>query len=95
MSDPWSINYFDPPAPKVGPPPKPKVPKLIPDEDRLFQAQRNALKVLNNLQNLELELKGKDIGRARATLQALEKDAENTYRVIRTYLNKHVNPQQP
>lgn len=90
MVDPWSINYFNPPAPNVqAPPSRPKVPKPIPDVDRLFQVQRNALKALNELEDV---LAGAE-GHQRHKLQSLQRDVENTYRVIRSYLNEHANDQ--
>lgn len=81
--DPWSIDYFNPPTPDIkAPSPRVKVPKPVPALDELFTVQRNALKVLNDLQDLDRELKGK-------IPRKLMQDAEHTYRVIRSYLEAH------
>ena len=90
FSDPWSVDYFNPPTPKVEPK-GPKIPKPIPEPDRLFQVQRNALKALNRVQQIEQSVaKTKDVDpRVRNELQLLEKDIENTYRVIRSWLVEH------
>jgi hypothetical protein len=86
MSDLWNIDYFNPPTPDIkAPSPKIKAPRLIPEQDDLFQVQRNSLKVLNDLRDLERELGPKMAPKMRAVL----KDAENTYRVIRSYLEKY------
>lgn len=90
-SDPWSINYFDPPTPHVpAPSVKPRTPRLIPEVDRLFTVQRDALKALQALDALESRL-GKDAGKAARELQALRHEIENTYRVIRSYLDEYQN----
>lgn len=89
--DPWEINYFDPPTPHVAPPaPRSKTPRLIPEQDRLFQVQRNSLLTLNALDELEGRL-GKDAHKFHKELRALRVPAENTYRVIRSYLDKYLN----
>jgi hypothetical protein len=81
--DPWSIDYFNPPNPQVSAPePRARAPKMVPGLDDLFTVQRNALKVLNDLHALDHELKGKIPNK-------LLRDAEHTYRVIRTYLENH------
>lgn len=85
MSDPWSVDYFNPPSPKAQAAPGPKTPKLIPEADKLFQVQRNALKALNRIKAID---PGKDRAMA-LELQRLEKDIENTYRVIRSWLTEH------
>ena len=68
--------------------PKQHKPKNVPQADDLFQVQRNSLKVLNEVQRLRDKHPQLD-----RDLAALERDAENTYRVIRTYLDHNVNPQ--
>jgi len=83
MTDPWSIDYFNPPTPKAAPQ-GPKIPKPIPEVDRLFQVQRNSLKALNRIK--AMDTKDREL---RRELQQLEKDIENTYRVIRTWLAEH------
>lgn len=94
-SDPWSINYFDPPAPHVpAPSPKARVPKPVPDAERLFMVQRHALQILNDLEELHRHLGHHQDRKLGAVLQRLDKDAENTYRVIRTYLAENVEPGQ-
>ena len=87
-ADPWSIDYFNPPTPDIkAPAPKVKAPRLLPEQDDLFQVQRNSLKVLHDLEDLERELGPKMSPKLRAVL----KDAENTYRVIRSYLEKYAS----
>lgn len=98
MSDPWSIDYFNPPAPQAPAAPV-KSPKLIPEADRLYQVQKNALKALNRVQEIERSLQGKgdpndreknmQHRRLERELQQLERDIENTYRVIRSWLVEH------
>lgn len=66
--------------------PRVPTPKPVPQADDLFQVQRNALKVLNDIKRLRDKHPDLDWG-------GLERDAENTYRVIRTYLKNNVNPQ--
>jgi hypothetical protein len=80
--DPWKINYFDPPAPTHT---APKTPKPIPEVDRLFQVQRNALKALNRVKAIDPG-KNRDLA---IELDHLTKDIENTYRVIRSWLAEH------
>jgi hypothetical protein len=92
-SDPWSWDAFDvTDAPKVDAPEpfKPKQ-RMFPEEDRLFQVQRDALRAHRTAQDLERELRGKNIGRhAERELRSLLNETEDTYRVIRSYLNKYV-----
>ena len=85
-ADPWSFDYFSPPNPGVAAP-SPRVPKAVPGMEDLFRVQRNALKTLNALDNLEHAL-GKD-NKAVRELDALRKEATGTYKVIRTYLSEH------
>lgn len=89
--DPWSIDYFNPPTPHVpAPAPRSATPKLIPEQDRLFQVQRDILVALNALDDLEHKL-GKDAHQYHKELRALRVPVENTYRVIRSYLDKYLN----
>jgi hypothetical protein len=37
-ADPWSMNAFDPPNPRVPAPSGHKAPRLFPEEERLFKA---------------------------------------------------------
>lgn len=91
--DPWSINYFDPPKPAGqtpgvrAPSLTPKIPKSVPEIDDLFRVQRDALKVLNKLDDLEDELG--DALKKSKVFHALKQEAQNTYRVIRSYLEAH------
>lgn len=90
-ANPWSWNAFEPPAGDVkAPSPHPRTPKLIPDVERLFSLQRDALKVVNGLESLESQ-----IGKAASSREwlMLKQDAENTYRVIRSYLGKNAGPE--
>jgi hypothetical protein len=85
--DPWTINYFDPPTPHTPPPsPKTTAPKPVPQIEDLFRVQRDTLKVLNAIEELEHAL-GKD-HKVHHQLHALKREAENAYKVINTYL-KH------
>lgn len=87
--DPWSIDYFNPPTPQVrAPSPRVKVPKLLPEQDDLFRVQRDALKALNALDELERVL-GDEARKYSRELRALRVEAENTYRVIRSYLEQY------
>lgn len=88
MSSPWDIDYFNPPTPNVRPPKSPQSPALIPEADRLYQVQRNALKALNRVRDIEIGLKEVNPN-LRREIQQLERDIENTYRVIRSWLVKH------
>jgi len=88
---PWSnVDNFNPPTPNVSAPkPRTKVPKLVPDEDRLFQLQRNAIKAVNGVAELKRLLRDDDNRHVRTQLNHLELDVENVYRVIRSYLEEH------
>ena len=68
---------------------KPK-PKSFPEEDRLFRVQKNALRAVNATRALEREFQGRDLPRpaARQLREAVDA-AEDTYRVIRSYLEKY------
>lgn len=95
-ANPWSSNPFDM---KVKDPesykfraPKVKTPRIIPGQDDLFAVQRDSLKVLNDLKALADELnsivKGPEGKEAAKLLSRAQRNAEDTYRVIRSYLNK-------
>lgn len=90
-ADPWSIDYFNPVTPKVrAPAPRgPKTPRLIPEVHELFTVQRHALDVLYSIRELGAKLGDHDDKRVHAVLRTLERDAENTYRVIRSYLQTY------
>lgn len=93
-ADPWSWDAFDlSDAPKVDAPEpfKPRQ-RLFPEEDRLFQVQKNALRAHQTARDLERELKGKSLGQqAERELRSLLNETEDTYRVIRSYLQKYVS----
>lgn len=92
--DPWSVDYFNPPLPHVpAPSPKARAPKPVPDPDALFTVQRHALDLLHDIQDLERAIDTKD-RHTLALLHRLERDAENAYRVIRSYLHENVAPDQ-
>lgn len=84
-TDPWS---FSPPSVQA-PSPKAKTPRLLPAIDRLFQVQRNTLKVMNDIETLKAHIEKNP--HAQAALRRLEQDAENAYRVIRSYLDKYAD----
>lgn len=87
--DPWKIDYFAPPTPHVpAPSPRTQAPKLLPEVDRLFQVQRNSLKVLKDLEEVQHLLRDHKDPKLGQLVQRLGQDAENTYRVIRSYLDK-------
>ena len=65
--------------------PKLPTPKIVPQVDDLFQVQRNALKVLGDIRALRDKHPNLDLG-------GLERDAENTYRVIRSWLDRNARP---
>lgn len=87
----FSTDFFNPPNPKAGPkaPGPPKPPKIVPDTNQLFQVQRNALTTVNALQDLLVAI-GHDHKGAKE-LNAALRAAENTYRVIRTYLKENIH----
>lgn len=92
-ADPWATNYFDPPTPHVeAPGPQRRTPRLVPEQHELFTVQRHALDVLHDIEAL-LHALGKHAHdpHVEKALRALERDAENTYRVIRTWLKDNVN----
>lgn len=83
------MNYFDPPTPSVSAPsPKARAKKLLPEQNDLFGVQRHALDVLHDIRDLEHAL-GKEAGKFVKEMRKLERDAENTYRVIRSYLEHY------
>ena len=89
ISNPWDVNYFDPPTPHVPPPsPRSRPPRLLPEQDDLFTVQRHALDVLHDIRDLEAKL-GEHAKGLSKELTKLERDAENTYRVIRSYLAQY------
>jgi len=120
-ADPWSWDAFGDSVPKVEAPApfKPKA-RLFPDEDRLFKVQEDALRTVNELRELERQMRrgkqsslragpvrplfdedGERVTAAQHTAAAdgLERQlkraidaAEDTYRVIRSYLDKYVSP---
>lgn len=91
MSDPWSINYFDPPTPHTpAPTPRVRKPRLLPEVDRLFRVQRDCLKTLRALEELERRL-GAEAQKFDRELHSLRFEAENAYRVIRSYLKDFAN----
>lgn len=96
-ADPWSFDAFAPQSPKVPEgvsapsspkaPTAPKAPRIVPAVDELFSIQRNTLKVLNGLDDLEHEI-GEHLRKSKG-YRALRQDAENAYRVIRSYLKQY------
>lgn len=89
--DPWSIDYFSPPTPHVAPPsPKARPPKPVPEAERLFQAQRDILVALRELDEVKRSLKDVEHFKGAYALQRMEQAMDNTYRVIRSYLAKNV-----
>lgn len=91
MLDPWTIDYFNPPAPSKAPAgiTKPKTPKVVPGIDELFTVQRNALKTMKSLEDLEARL-GREHKGSKELTRCMH-EAENTYRVIRTWLKDHAS----
>ena len=89
MSDPWSFDYFNPPSGSVpAPSPRQRSRRTLPDQDELFTVQRHALDVLHGIRELERKL-GKNAHSVANEIAKLERDAENTYRVIRSYLQHY------
>lgn len=89
------MNAFEPPRPKVHAPaphtPRdPAAVRPIPAQHELYVVQRHALDVLHDIRDLEHRL-GKDADKVHREMQRLERDAENTYRVIRSWLEEHTN----
>jgi len=93
-ANPWGWDAFGDKPPKVdAPEPFKPAPRLFPEEDRLFRVQKNALKAAQGADNLRRALSGRDLDKATAhLLKALVDDAEDTYRTIRSYLEKYVSP---
>jgi len=92
-ANPWSFDAFDPPNPRVpSPAPRGTTPRLFPEEDRLFKAQRDALQAVNSAKELERAMRGNTDRRIDATLRDIVQDTETTYRTIRSYLEKYVAP---
>ena len=82
MTDPWSIDYFNPQPPKAAPAIQ-KNPRLLPDVDRLFAVQRNLLKALNDVQDMKPS----------PEVHRLEHNLGNAYKSIRGYLATYANPE--
>lgn len=91
--DPWSSDPFSPPTPHVpAPGPSKRTPRQIPEQHELFVVQRHALDVLHGLADLEHALgEHKHDKHVHAALRSLERDAENTYRVMRTWLRNNLS----
>lgn len=91
MSNPWDINYFDPPTPHVpAPSSKARVPKPVPEPDHLFTVQRHALQILNDIEELQHLIGHHQDHKVGSTLARLAQHAEDGYRVIRSYLATNV-----
>jgi len=92
-ANPWSLDPFAPPNPGISAPqPFKRAPKLFPEQDRLFQVQSNTLKAVNDVAAFRHALAGKPLPpHADAILHQLERNVQNSYRVIRSYLDKYVN----
>jgi hypothetical protein len=93
-ASPWSWDSFDTGnVPRVDAPApfKPKE-RTFPDEDKLFKIQKDALRAAQGAQELRraLERGGGEAARARL-LRDLVDDTEDTYRAIRSYLDRYVN----
>lgn len=82
-SDPWSWNAFDPPNPSGGVPFKPAIKQRrdIPEQDELFAVQRNLVKAINELDNVERE--------KNPNLRSLRMQVENAYKVLNRFLQNH------
>lgn len=90
--DPWASDPFSPPTPHVpAPGPSKRKPRPIPDQHELFVVQRHALDVLHGLADLEHKLGDKKDKHTHSILRSLARDAENTYRVIRTWLKNNAS----
>ena len=90
-ANPWSFDPFNPPNPGVhAPAPRAHTPKLIPEEERLYQVQRNAMKVLQDIDALSRLVDSHTLHSAE--WHRLLMDAENTYRVIRSWLTQNTQP---
>ncbi len=91
----FNTNFFDPPKPEVPHEYKspqslvPKAPKVVPGEDRLWQVQKNALRALQDLRSLDSQLPPKILKSPEWV--RLNRDVENTYRVIRTWLSENTD----
>lgn len=82
MSNPWAIDYFNPPTPHVEAP-KPVVPKpkhAIPGTDQLFKIQDDLIRAVNALDVLKQKPQG---------LSEVERNVQNAYRLINRYLKEH------
>lgn len=78
----WDTNYWDFKPQRVhAPEPKARVPKPVPEPERLFQVQRHALDLLHLLAHAKVD-------------DEVMKKAENLYRVINSYLKNNVAPSQ-
>lgn len=85
-ADPWSYNAFDPPKPSAGGgvPFKPVVRQQrrdIPEQDELFAVQRNLMKAINELDNVERD--------AKVNMKPLRTQVENSYRILNRFLQNH------
>lgn len=88
----WNTNYWDFKPKRVhAPEPKARVPKPVPEPERLFTLQRHALDMLHMIRDLQAHVDDKH---AQHLLNSLEAKAENNYRVINTYLKHNVAPSQ-
>ena len=88
----WNTDYWAFKAPHVhAPAPQARVPKPVPEPDRLFTIQRHALDMMHTIR--EIDARNNDPHVARL-IQHLEQKAENTYKVINRYLKDNVAPSQ-
>jgi len=81
----WNTNYWDFKPPRVhAPEPKARVPKPVPEPERLFTIQRHALDLLHMIRDPHRD----------KHMDAMEQKVENLYRVINSYLKTNVAPSQ-
>jgi len=84
-SDPWSYNAFNPAPAGVGPSPfqAPARPKrTVPDQDELYTVQKDLVKSLAALS--ELERANPDVD-----TRNLSRQLQNSYKVVNRYLRTH------
>lgn len=85
-ADPWSMNYFTPPNTGVKPLNTPRRGRPIPDQDALFAIQKDLVKAINALDNLEDDLQRDG---SKVDIRAVRVQVENSYKILNRYLREH------
>jgi hypothetical protein len=84
------MNYFNPPNTGVQPLPTRRKLRPIPAQDDLFSIQNNFIKALQDLDELESQIKDlNDADRNKLDIHGLRTSISNGYKKLNRYLKEH------